>query len=253
MTTVATPRPTTATGRVYPYLKDGIPRPIIERETGLAGMRLTYAIRANYRLGYLPTPSLAERRQRLRSNTSAGKGGVWLVIRDYAPLCLTARQTQVAVKYYHGRRLSLSQIASAYQRERHRNHLQRPVAELTGEAQRDKRRSWRALLGIVRHRLAVNELLTEEGIGRPVTLCEWVQLSCAQKLTELGIVKRTCGEWQATIRLYERSGRPLDQIGLRVEKRAERAFIERCMQQERQLLERLFAGDCEKLPTEPGD
>src|SRR6266567_9582034 len=78
--TPPSPRPTSYTGRVYGYVRAGCPRSVIERETGLTGTRLTDAIRNNYRLGYLPTPPLAQRRQRLRLNTSAGRGGVWLSI-----------------------------------------------------------------------------------------------------------------------------------------------------------------------------
>ena len=247
--TIRTPRPTSYTGRVYQYVKDGCPRRVIERETRLSGMQLTDAIRNTYRRGYLPTPPLDERRRLLRLNTSAGKGGVWLSIMDYAPLYLTARQTQVAVKHYQGRRLSLGQIATAYARERRRNHLVRPAAELTIEAQRDKRRTERALLEIVRLRLAVEQFLTERGIEKLATLGDRITLSFAEKLSELGLVSRNYTQWLLLLHLYERNGKSPAKKWPWAHKEAERKFIKQCRTQEALLLERLFDHDRANMPT----
>jgi len=212
-------------------------------------MRLTDAIRSNYRLGYLPTPPLAERRRRLRLNTSAGKGGVWLSIKDYVPLCLTARQTQAAVKQDTGRRLSLDQIQSAYSRQRHRNQLARPVAELTVEAQRDKHRTERALLEIVRRRRAVGQFLTERGMENPATLSDHITLSFAAKLSELGLVDRKYTDWLLLLRLYERHGRSPAAQQVWLHKGAERRFIKEATAQDSTLLAQLFAQDDQNLPA----
>lgn len=247
--TIRSPRPTTYTGRVYDYVKNGSPRSVIERETGLSGMQLTDAIRSNYRLGYLPTPSLAVRRQGLRLNTSAGKGGVWLSIKDYVPLWLTARQTQAAIKQDSGRRLSVVQIQSAYSRERHRNHLKRPVAELTAEAQRDKQRTERALLEIVRLRRAVSRFLIERGMEGLATLRDRINLSFAEKLSELGLVNRNYTEWLLLLHLYERHGRSPTAKWVWLHKATERRFIKQSTAEESELIEHLFEHDRENVPT----
>jgi hypothetical protein len=247
--TIPAPRPTSYAGRVYDYVKNGSPRSVIERETGLTGMQLTDAIRSNYRLGYLPTPPLTERRQRLRLNTSAGKGGIWLSIRDYVPLCLTARQTQAAIRQDTGRRLSLGQIQSAYSRERHRNQLARPVTELTVEAQRDKHRTERALLEIVRLRRAVRQFLTERGMEGLGTLKDRINLSFVEKLSELGLVNRNYTEWLLLLRLYERHGRSPVAQRVWLHKAAERSFIKQSLGQESDLLEHLFEHDPENMPA----
>jgi len=247
--TIPSPRPASYAGRVYDYVRDSSPRSVIERETGLTGTRLTDAIRNNYRLGYLPTPPLAERRQRLRLNTSAGRGGVWLSIRDYVPFCLTARQTQAAVRQDSGRRLSLVQIQSAYSRERHRNHLARPVAELTVEAQRDKHRTERVLLEIVRLRGAVSAFLAERGMDSLATLRDRINLSFAEKLSELGLVNRNYTEWLLLLRLYERHGRSPGAKWVWLHKAAERRFIKQSRAQESELIEHLFEHDPEHKPA----
>lgn len=247
--TIRSPRPASYAGRVYGYVKNGSARSVIERETGLTGMRLTDAIRSNYRLGYLPTPPLAERRQRLRLNTSAAKGGVWLSIKDYVPLCLTARQTQAAVKQDTGRRLSLAQIQSAYGRERRRNHLVRPVAELTAEAQRDKHRTERALLEIVRLRRAVSLFLTERGMESRATLRDRINLSFAEKLSELGLVNRNYTEWLLLLHLYERHDRSPVAKWAWLHKVTEQRFIKQSTAQESELIEHLFEHDHENIPA----
>lgn len=246
---IPSPRPTSYTGRVYGYVKNGAPRSVIERETGLTGMRLTDAIRSNYRRGYLPTPPLAERRQRLRLNTSAGKGGVWLTIRDYASSYLTARQTQVAVKHYQGRKLSLEQISTAYGRERRRNQLTRPTTELTVEAQRDKGRTERALLEIVRLRLAVSKFLREHGIETAATLRDRINLSFTEKLSELGLVGSKYTDRLLLLHLYERHGRSPATKWFWAHKDKERRFIKQCGSEEQQLLENLFEHDPENMPA----
>jgi hypothetical protein len=193
--------------------------------------------------------SLTERRKSLRLNTSAGKGGVWLSIKDYVPLWLTARQTQAAVKQDSGRRLSLAQIQSAYSRERHRNHLARPVAELTVEAQRDKHRTRRTLLEIVRLRRAVSDFLSERGMETQATLKDRINLSFAEKLSELGLVNRNYTEWLLLLHLYERHDRSPAARWVWLHKATERRFIKQSTAEESALIERLFEHDRVNMPV----
>jgi hypothetical protein len=113
------------------------------------------------------------RRAQHRANTSAAKGGIALCIRPYLELDLTARQTQTALRHEQGIALSLRQISSAYGREVHRHGLRRPTAELTVEAQRDKRRPEEQLVQIVRHRQAAHAVVKQHGLPKPKTLQEW--------------------------------------------------------------------------------
>jgi hypothetical protein len=161
---------------VYPYLLQDAPRRVIEAATALCGDRLSDAIRGNWRLGYVVRPSLAERRCRLRENTSAAKGGVWLDLRRYEALDLTVKQTQVALRLLDGKEYSHAQIRSAYSRALHRHGLNRPIAELWREAQRDKSRSEQALLQIVRARVAAYQLVVQHRWNKPKTLQGWKHL-----------------------------------------------------------------------------
>ena len=173
---VRAPRPGTDAAMVLPRQKDGNTRAQIERATGLSGDRLSWAISYNYRLGYIQSPSLEQRRRLLRENASAAKGGVWLAIEPYAPLLLTARQTHVALQNLEGRELSLHQIATAYGRERRRNGLERPVKELSIQAQRDKRRSNAEVANIASLRVEARDTLARFHLALPRTLERWNQV-----------------------------------------------------------------------------
>ena len=178
-------RPRSLVAQVYPYLLQDAPRRVIEAATGLSGHRLNGAIQGNWRLGYVVRPSPAERRHRLRENTSAAKGGIWLDVRRYEGLDLTARQTQVALKRLDGKEYSQAQIQSAYSRARHRHGLVRPIAELTVEAQRDKFRSEQAILEMVRARWAAYLLVRQHGWNKPTTLRGWQLLEGHLSATDL--------------------------------------------------------------------
>lgn len=184
--TLRTPRrPRSFVAQVYPYLLQDAPRRVIESATGLSGHQLNGAIQGNWRLGYVVRPGPAELRRRLRENTSAAKGGVWLDVRRYEALDLTAKQTQVALKRLDGQEYSQAQIQAAYSRARHRHGLVRPIAELTVEAQRDKFRSERALLEIVRARSAAYVLVRQHGWNKPATLRGWHLLEGHLSATDL--------------------------------------------------------------------
>lgn len=159
--------------QVYPLLLEGKPGYVIAQETGLQGTQLTEAIRGNYRLGYVNPPSLAERQQQHRENTSFAKGGVYLDIQPYLDLDLTARQTQLAIRVSKGKEYSLSQVSSAYSREMHRHGFVRPTDELTIEAQRDKRRTRDELLQIIFLRQLARAYILENGWNKPKTLQGW--------------------------------------------------------------------------------
>lgn len=169
-------RPNSKVARVYPYLVAGASRQVIAETTGLAGNQLTEAIRKNYQLGYVPRPTVEEQIRMHRLNTSAGKGGILLVIEKYFPLDLTARQTKVALEVYDGIELTREQIVAAYSREVHRHGLQRPLEELMVEAQRDKRRSKEELLNIVVRRQAAHRVMLTSGLEKPKTLQQWREL-----------------------------------------------------------------------------
>jgi len=106
-------------------------------------------------------------------STTAARGGIALLLEPYLPLDLTARQTQVAVRTQQGAELALRQIRSFYSRVRHRHGVERPTTELTGEAQRDKRRSEGELLQIVQDRQVAGAALQAAGLPKPATLAAW--------------------------------------------------------------------------------
>jgi hypothetical protein len=169
-------RPTSRVARVYPLLRAGLPAYRIGEQLGLTGTQLTEAIRGNYRLGYVPLPPPDIRRAQHRANTSAARGGIALLLEPYLRWDLTARQTQVALQAEGNPSLSLRQISSFYSRARHRQGVPRPTAELTVEAQRDKRRTEAELLQIVRDRETAAAALPREGLSPPSTIAEWRRL-----------------------------------------------------------------------------
>jgi len=166
-------RATSRVARVYPLLQAGVPAYAIGAQVGLHGTQLTEAIRGNYRLGYVVQPPAEVRRAQHRANTSAARGGIALQLAPYLPLHLTARQTQVALQAAGGPSLSPSQIRSFSSRERHRHGVARPTAELTGEAQRDKRRSAAELRQLVMDRQVAWVALQRAGLPPPPSVSAW--------------------------------------------------------------------------------
>lgn len=168
-------RPNSYEARVYSYLLQGVTKQTIEEETEIRGDRLTHAIK-RVRSKYIGRLSPEQQVLEHRRNTSAGRGGILLAVSEYFPLDLTSRQTQIALEVDHGISLPQPKIAHAYAREMHRHGLLRPIAQLTIEAQRDKRRSREELLDIIIRRKAAQRLMEVSGLHKPETLRGWCLL-----------------------------------------------------------------------------
>lgn len=181
-------RPNSRVAMVYPLLTRGeFRRSVLEKETGLRGEDLTEAVRGNYRLGYVERPSVEDQRQIFAENNSASKGGEALAVRPYRDLDLTAKQTMVAIAYFDRKTYTQAEIARAYSREMHRHGLKRPVKELMGEAQRDKRRSEDELLEIVKSRKAAQRVIEMGHFEKPKTLREWHMLEAFAPSMEVSL------------------------------------------------------------------
>lgn len=163
------PRPGTKGALVLPYLKEGKSRQDIENLTGIEGDKLSCVISHLYRHGFAQRPSPERRNEMHRENISAGKGGVWLAIRQYLPLLLTARQTQLAAEL-DGISLTVKQVASSYNRLRTSSGYR--GAGLS-EANRDKYRSREEMLKIARLRVEAYNFLIMSNLPIPKTLEEW--------------------------------------------------------------------------------
>lgn len=165
-------RPNSYEARVYSYLLQGVTKQTIEEETGIRGDRLTHTIK-RIRSKYIGRLSPEQQVLEHRRNTSAGRGGILLAVSEYFPLDLTSRQTQIALEVDHGISLPQPKIAHVYAREMHRHGLQRPIAQLTIEAQRDKRRPTVELVRIVKQRKNAHSLIERSRLPKPQTLEEW--------------------------------------------------------------------------------
>ncbi len=173
MITEKTPkRPDSYLARVLPYVRLETPRWVIEEKTGIVGPRLTDTIKSIRSNGYVPRLSQDEQTYMHKVNTSYGRGGIWLKVSEFFPLDLTSKQTQIALRLKEVE-LSQHQIATAYAREMHRHSLQRPVTELTIEAQRDKRRSEEELARIVGFRQDAYNEVVEKSWKKPSSLRGW--------------------------------------------------------------------------------
>lgn len=162
---------------VYPFVKEGKLNHVITAATGLQGVELVEAKRANYRHGFVPQPTPEEKRRSHKLNTSSAKGGILLAIEEYFPLDLTSKQTQTVLEADHGIVIEdQKRITQSYFREVYRNGLVRPVRELMVEAQRDKHRSPEQLLSIVRSRQVAFRCVSTFGLEKPSTLAQWREL-----------------------------------------------------------------------------
>lgn len=163
------PRPGTNGALVLPHLKEGKSRQEIEELTRIRGDDLSSAISYLYRKQFVQKPSPDVIRIMHRENTSAGKGGIWLAIRQYVPLLLTARQTQIAVEQ-DGKSLTFKEVASAYSRLKARHGY---MGAGLAEANRDKTRSNEEILEIVRLRVEAHNFLIRHNLPIPKTLEDW--------------------------------------------------------------------------------
>lgn len=161
---------------VFPYLIEHRTKQEISEATGLEGDPLTWAIGANYREGYVIRPDSEILGHNHRINTSIARGGILAAIEQYIPLDLTAKQIQALLRAHDNKTFEQEQIAHALARERHRHGLQRPITELTKEAQRDKHRSREELLSIAEKRLEASVFVGANGLKKPKTLQQWTEL-----------------------------------------------------------------------------
>lgn len=189
-----------------------------------------------------PTPSPDPRKEMRRENTSAGEGGVWLAIRQYAPLLLTARQIQLAAEL-DGISLTLKQVASAYAMLRARHGY---MGAGLVEANRDKYRSREEILEIVRLRVQVHNFLEEHHLPSPKTLEEWQWLSLGLRA---GLVHGDFYDWFAVKCLWKRSDRQLPRSWRPDDLDKEGEFMCRRMQEEQAELAQVLGSDLAGLSS----
>lgn len=159
------------------HLRMGESRWDIANATGFSPKQVAYTICNLRRDGYYNQP-LDERVAQWRESVSRGRGGIWVAIRDYAPLQMSPLEIREAVLLRDQSALDLSKINNALSKARTRGFLERRTPQEELDIAKDSKRPLKDIQKRVGLWLEVLQILEERALKDvPHGRGDWITLA----------------------------------------------------------------------------